>query len=65
MKKIIEPYPNFERLVFGCIDADCCKYIFVGIGILFEKENEKRAHWKALDEIYKSYIFLHRPDLKS
>ena len=63
MKKLIELYLNFERLVFGCIDADCCKYIFVGIGILLEKENEKRAHWKA-DEIFKSCIFLHRPDLK-
>ena len=34
--------PNFERLVLGCIDAD------------FLQVNTR---WKALDEIYKIYIY--------
>ena len=33
--------PIFERLVLGCIDADFCKYIHVGISYLFEKKIEK------------------------
>ena len=35
--------PNFEGLVLGCIDADFCKQILVGISY---------TRWKALDEIY-------------
>ena len=41
--------PNFERLVLGCIDAD------------FLQVNTR---WKALDDIYKIYILLHRSDLQ-
>ena len=51
--------PNFEGLVLGCIDAKFCKKIFVGISYLFEK----KIRWKALDEIYKIYMLLHRSDL--
>ena len=39
-------------LVVGCIEADFCKQLLVGIR-------------KALDEINKIYILLHRSDLKT
>ena len=34
--------PNLEGLVLGCIDADFCKEILVGISYLFEKKIEKK-----------------------
>ena len=37
--------PNI-RGVLGCIDADFCKQIFVGIRILFKKGIEKKGTWK-------------------
>ena len=40
--------PNFEGLVLGCIDADFCKYILVGIAICFEKNIKKKGHGKKL-----------------
>ena len=56
----IESYPdfsskwsNFMRLVLCCFDAKFCKKIFVGIAICS----------KALEEIYKIYMLLHRSDL--
>ena len=52
MNKIEKSGPNFERLVLGCIDAKFCKRIFVG------------KIWKALDDICKIYILLHRSDPK-
>ena len=39
---------NFERLVLGCIEAKFCKF---------------NIRWRALDEIYKIYMLLHRSDL--
>ena len=39
-----------SMLVLGCIEANICK-IFLNI------------RWKALDEIYKVYLLLHRSDL--
>ena len=42
---------NFKRLVLGCIDADFFKYLV-------------HIRWKALDEIYKIYMLLHRSYLK-
>ena len=50
MKNELNFPPHFERLVLGCIEADFC--------------NNKKTRWKALDEIYKIYILLHRSDLK-
>ena len=38
---------KIKWLVLGCIEADFCKKI----------------RWKALDEIYKIYMLLHRSDL--
>ena len=40
---------NFGGLILGCIDADFCKSILVGIGIRFEKEIEKMGHGKRLE----------------
>ena len=54
---------NFKRLVLGCIEAKFGSQILVGISYLFEKKIEKRDMGKALDEIYKIYILLHRSDL--
>ena len=41
---------NFKRLVLGCIDADFLLHVV-------------NIRWKALDEIYKIYMLLHRSDL--
>ena len=43
---------NFERLVLGCVEADLCKQIQL-----------LNTRVKALDEIYKIYMLLHRSDL--
>ena len=45
--------PNFEGLVLGCIDADFCKLILVGISYLLELA----ICWKALAEIYTMHSF--------
>ena len=47
MKNELNIPPNFERLVLGCIDADL----------------QVNTRWKALGEIYKIYMLLHRSDL--
>ena len=39
---------NFRGLVLGYIEAEFCKETFVGIGIWFEKEIEKKGHRKRL-----------------
>ena len=46
---------NLKRLVLGCIDA-----IFFVRRQIFQVN----IRWKALDEIYKIYMLLHRSDLK-
>ena len=52
-----ESPPNFERLVLDCVDADFCKVIFVGIGILFEKEVERRGQGRKLLTRYTRFTY--------
>ena len=42
---ISEDY-NFGGLVLECIEADFPNQTFIGKGILFEKEIEKKRAWK-------------------
>ena len=44
------PKTHLFQFVLDCIDADFCDQIRVGIGILFEKEVEKKGAWKTLEE---------------
>ena len=53
---------NFERLVFGCIDAVCCKYLLVGRRILFEKEIGKKGTRFIVSHF--GFQLLHHQDLK-
>ena len=52
---------TFKRLVLGCIDADFCKQILIGISYLFEKNIEKRdmerdwkmkSSWRDLQDLH-------------
>ena len=41
---------NLTGLVLGCIEANFCKKILVGIAICFEKKIEKRGTWKETEK---------------
>ena len=41
---------SIRSRLYVSIDADFCDQIRVGIGILFEKEVEKKGAWKTLEE---------------
>ena len=43
---------NFEQLVLGCVEADFCNCLV-------------NTRWRALDEIYKIYMLLHRSDINN
>ena len=54
---------NFKKLVLGCIEAS--KQASSFRPIQEKKQNlQVNIRWKALDEICKMYILLHRSDIK-